>query len=305
MQGLIQLPRRNNNHCSFLLFSIVLYLSLLFCLIFTEVNGLVSKSAGVITSKMLPSFSQHSAVFFQTAPRKIITPANPWTRAKISSRSSTLSKSKKYQQRRVSMKDQQEKPVRNKLLVVGLGNPGEEYTYTRHNAGFLAADELAKRLGIDMSPKSAFLGSYGSGSYAGKSVGILKPKTYMNRSGESIRKVMDYFKITPSEVLVLVDEVALDFGSLRLRAKGSAGGHNGLKSCQSHLKTQEYPRLRIGVGAPKVDLVKHVLGEFSKAERAELDSFISSAAEVAEHWIEEDSIQKVMNLANASKKQTA
>eukprot|EP00638_Chattonella_subsalsa_P006739 CAMPEP_0117760822 /NCGR_PEP_ID=MMETSP0947-20121206/16875_1 /TAXON_ID=44440 /ORGANISM="Chattonella subsalsa, Strain CCMP2191" /LENGTH=203 /DNA_ID=CAMNT_0005581619 /DNA_START=617 /DNA_END=1228 /DNA_ORIENTATION=+ len=203
------------------------------------------------------------------------------------------------------MKDQQEKPVRNKLLVVGLGNPGEEYTYTRHNAGFLAADELAKRLGIDMSPKSAFLGSYGSGSYAGKSVGILKPKTYMNRSGESIRKVMDYFKITPSEVLVLVDEVALDFGSLRLRAKGSAGGHNGLKSCQSHLKTQEYPRLRIGVGAPKVDLVKHVLGEFSKAERAELDSFISSAAEVAEHWIEEDSIQKVMNLANASKKQTA
>jgi len=167
------------------------------------------------------------------------------------------------------------------LLIVGLGNPGKDYTMTRHNAGFLVIDELAKRMGVNFKLRSAFQGEYGSTTYQGKSIGLLKPTTYMNNSGQSVRKVcgykggihswgemdfsclclyfpcfpffapqqvLDYFKLPLSSVLVVVDEVALEMGQIRLRQTGSAGGHNGLKSIEGHLKSKDYNRLRIGVG---------------------------------------------------------
>jgi peptidyl-tRNA hydrolase, PTH1 family len=114
-------------------------------------------------------------------------------------------------------------------------------------------------------------------------------------------QALDFFKLTPEHVLVLADDVALDYGTLKLKPKGGAGGHNGLKSMQSHLKTQDYARLRIGVGAPKRDLVEHVLGEFTKSERKELDMFVAEAASVVEHWIREDSTDIVMTAANGKK----
>jgi len=120
----------------------------------------------------------------------------------------------------------------------------------------------------------------------------------MNLSGESIRKVVDYFVIKPTEVLVVVDEVNLELGDIRFKQKGGAGGHNGLKSCQAHLKTQEFPRLRIGIGGPASDLSSHVLGEFSKAEKSVLNGVIFRAAEAAELWIKEDNIQMLMNTYN-------
>jgi hypothetical protein len=115
---------------------------------------------------------------------------------------------------------------RSNLLVVGLGNPGKMYEMTRHNLGFLVSDELRRRWNVDMRPNKRFLGEYGSTRVGEKSVGLLKPSTFMNLSGQSVRAVLDYFKISRSNVLVLVDEVAIDYGTLRLRLKGSPGGHN-------------------------------------------------------------------------------
>eukprot|EP00178_Gracilaria_changii_P014328 TRINITY_DN4043_c0_g2_i1.p1 TRINITY_DN4043_c0_g2~~TRINITY_DN4043_c0_g2_i1.p1 ORF type:complete len:374 (-),score=55.48 TRINITY_DN4043_c0_g2_i1:353-1354(-) len=192
-------------------------------------------------------------------------------------------------------------PRGNNLLVVGLGNPGDKYKMTRHNAGFLVAEELARRYGGTLKIKTAFQGEYCSVTVKGKSVGILRPITYMNNSGMSARKVMDFFKLPTNAAIVLVDEVALDFGQLRLKAKGSAGGHNGLKSVQAHFKTQEYSRLRIGVGASKFSeaLSDHVLGEFTRTERKELDNIIADACDAVEHWIEEEDMAKVMTRFNS------
>ncbi|GAB5033347.1 peptidyl-trna hydrolase [Nannochloropsis oceanica] len=186
------------------------------------------------------------------------------------------------------------------LLIVGLGNPGKDYTMTRHNAGFLVIDELAKRMGVNFKLRSAFQGEYGSTTYQGKSIGLLKPTTYMNNSGQSVRKVLDYFKLPLSSVLVVVDEVALEMGQIRLRQTGSAGGHNGLKSIEGHLKSKDYNRLRIGVGgAAPGRMVDHVLGEFSRSERKLLDDLLMNAVEAVEDWIEDDNTNNVMTRVNA------
>ncbi|CAM9296359.1 unnamed protein product [Ectocarpus sp. 13 AM-2016] len=174
---------------------------------------------------------------------------------------------------------------------------------TRHNAGFLVAEELARRHGGTLKIKTAFQGEYCSVRVKDKSVGILRPITYMNNSGMSARKVMDFFKLPKNAALVLVDEVALDFGQLRLKGKGGAGGHNGLKSLQAHLKTPEYTRLRIGVGASKFSeaLSDHVLGEFTRTEKKELDNVIADACDAVEHWIEEEDMAKVMTRFNSAR----
>ncbi|CAM9624361.1 unnamed protein product [Choristocarpus tenellus] len=201
-------------------------------------------------------------------------------------------------------KPQKPKNPRSKnLLVIGLGNPGDKYKMTRHNAGFLVAEELARRHGAKLKSKISFQGEYCSISVKGKSIGILRPYTFMNNSGQAARKALDYFKLTADSILVLVDEVALEFGQLRLKAKGSAGGHNGLKSIQAHLKTPEYARLRVGVGGEPASggkvLADHVLGEFSRFELKGLDEVLADACDTVEHWLEEDDLQKVMTRCNA------
>lgn len=192
------------------------------------------------------------------------------------------------------------KPVRDRsrLLIVALGNPGDQYKMTRHNIGFLVGEELDRRWGANLKSQSRFEGVYGSAMVSGKSVGLLKPSTFMNRSGQAARKVCDFFEVEPYNVLVLTDDLALDFGALRLRTQGGAGGHNGLKSMESHLKTKEYPRLRIGIGSPSRSMVDFVLGEFSRAEKKELDWLVSEAANNVEMWIMEDDTQKVMTAVN-------
>ncbi|CAM9377102.1 unnamed protein product, partial [Ectocarpus sp. 4 AP-2014] len=194
-------------------------------------------------------------------------------------------------------------PRGDNLLVVGLGNPGDKYKMTRHNAGFLVAEELARRHGGTLKIKTAFQGEYCSVRVKDKSVGILRPITYMNNSGMSARKVMDFFKLPMNAAIILVDEVALDFGQLRLKGKGGAGGHNGLKSLQAHLKTPEYARLRIGVGASKFSeaLSDHVLGEFTRTEKKELDNVIADACDAVEHWIEEEDMARVMTRFNSAR----
>jgi peptidyl-tRNA hydrolase, PTH1 family len=154
-------------------------------------------------------------------------------------------------------------------LIVGLGNPGTKYDRTRHNVGFDLVDSLAKRWQISLSERKQFQGIYGEGfgSHNAK-IRLLKPQTFMNLSGQSVRATIDWFKLPPASVLVVYDDLDLPLGKIRLRLSGSAGGHNGMKSIISHLGTQDFPRVRIGIGksAGEKDTISHVLGKFSVVE---------------------------------------
>ena len=185
-------------------------------------------------------------------------------------------------------------------LIVGLGNPGAEYRETRHNVGFMVVDELQRRYGLEwaMAP-SQVPDAFVAKRYGADPLLLARPLTYMNRSGQAVGALARYYGIVPEDLLIVVDEVALPFGRLRARAKGSAGGHNGLKSVIEGLGTMEFPRLRLGVGRGdgRRDLADHVLSKFEADERADLESFIIRAADAAEMFAA-DGILKVMNAFN-------
>ncbi|WOD39134.1 aminoacyl-tRNA hydrolase [Nodosilinea sp. E11] len=190
-------------------------------------------------------------------------------------------------------------------LIVGLGNPGDKYAGTRHNVGFEVIDRLSKRWAIPLKEERRFQGEYGVGfePVARQKVYLLKPLTYMNRSGQSMRAVLDWLKLEPSQVLVVYDDMDLPVGRLRLRLSGSAGGHNGMKSAISHLGTQDFSRLRIGIGAgdraggSDKAVVSHVLGNFSKVERATMDAVVDTALRALEKALG-DGVEKAMSLYN-------
>ena len=168
-------------------------------------------------------------------------------------------------------------------LIVGLGNPGREYEHTRHNAGYRAIDILAGKLGCKIE-KAKFQGLYGQTNYAGCKLLLLKPLTYMNLSGRSVLQLSAYFQIPPQRIIVLFDDISLEPGRLRIRANGSAGGHNGIKSIISEVGSQEFPRVKIGVGAkahPEQDLADWVLSAFSPSEEKALASALERAADAA------------------------
>jgi PTH1 family peptidyl-tRNA hydrolase len=181
-------------------------------------------------------------------------------------------------------------------LIVGLGNPGREYRETRHNVGFMVADEIAKRHGLTLAmapsqvPDAFIAKKFGADPFL-----IGKPLTFMNRSGDAVAALAHYYDIVPAGLLV----VALPFGRLRARARGSAGGHNGLKSVIERLGTTEFPRLRLGVGRgdTRRDLADHVLSKFEADERSALEELITRAADAAEMFAAEG-IEKVMNAYN-------
>ena len=168
-------------------------------------------------------------------------------------------------------------------LIVGLGNPGKQYERTRHNAGFRAIDLLAQKLGCKID-KAKFQGLYGQVNYNQKKLYLLKPLTYMNLSGRSVLQLSAYFSIPPQRIVVLFDDISLEPGRLRIRADGSAGGHNGIKSIIQELGSQEFPRVKIGVGAkphPEQDLADWVLSSFSATEEKALAESLPQAAEAA------------------------
>lgn len=187
------------------------------------------------------------------------------------------------------------------FIIAGLGNPGKEYENTRHNAGFMAIDALADKLGADISEKK-HKALCGRAVIGGEKVILLKPQTYMNSSGESIRAAADYYKVEPEDILVIYDDISLAPGQLRVRAKGSAGGHNGIKSIIAHLGTQEFPRVRVGVGEkpPKMDLADYVLGHFSAEERKIMNEAAKEAAEAACQVVAEG-VDHAMNDHNRKK----
>jgi len=185
-------------------------------------------------------------------------------------------------------------------LIVGLGNPGREYRDTRHNVGFMVADEIARRhnLTFAMAP-SQIPDAMIAKKFGAHGLLVAKPLTFMNNSGEAVSALARYYDISIGDLLVVVDEVALPFGRLRARARGSAGGHNGLKSVIARLGTTEFARLRLGVGRgdARRDLADHVLSKFEADERSALGELITRAADAAEMFAAED-IATVMNTYN-------
>ncbi len=168
-------------------------------------------------------------------------------------------------------------------LIVGLGNPGKEYERTRHNCGFRALDILAQDLGCRVD-KLKYQGLYCQTTYAGKKLFLLKPQTFMNLSGRSVLQLSAYFNIPPARIIVMFDDISLEPGRLRIRADGSAGGHNGIKSIIQELGSQDFPRVKIGVGAkphPDYDLADWVLSTFSASEEKALATALENAGKAA------------------------
>ena len=190
-------------------------------------------------------------------------------------------------------------------LIVGLGNPGSEYEKTRHNAGFLALDRVASRHARGAVPRSKHASVLLEASIAGERVILLKPLTFMNRSGTPVAEVLNFYKLSPaSDLLVLVDDYALPLGSIRVRAEGSAGGHNGLADVERALGTAAYPRLRIGVDQPPAtydDPADWVLGRFTDAELAALGPALDKSADAVETFVSRG-VTAAMNTFNAKPK---
>lgn len=192
-------------------------------------------------------------------------------------------------------------------LIAGLGNPDEKYENTRHNVGFMVADKLAETIGAKFNQRMK-RAKIASVFYKGEKIIIIKPQTYMNLSGESVAPIADYFRIPKEDILIVVDDVNLSLGKLRMRKSGSAGGHNGLKSVILNLATEEFPRLRIGVGAPAADIngekdmINHVLGRFSRDEEKTVEEMTEKGAEAALAFCTEG-IDAAMNSFNGEGKE--
>ena len=191
------------------------------------------------------------------------------------------------------------------IVIAGLGNPTRQYEHTRHNIGFDAITYLADRYHIVMNTKK-FQGICGSGVIEGQKVLLLKPQTYMNLSGNSVGEAANFYKLDPAtEVIVIYDDIALDPGFIRVRKKGSAGGHNGIKDIIAHLGTQEFQRIRIGVGEkPKdYDLADYVLGRFTAEDRKKVEEAMEQAADAVSLMVQERT-DEAMNLYNKKKQDT-
>lgn len=181
-------------------------------------------------------------------------------------------------------------------IVVGLGNPGRQYAGTRHNLGFFVVDELAHRVHAPESRKR-FRAEISDARRHDHRFVLVMPQTFMNDSGVTVREVIRWYKVPHDHLIVVVDDLDLPFGQIRLRARGSAGGHNGLKSIFAMLGTQEIPRLRIGIGRGPSAARAHVLTRFSKEEELHLPAIISAAADIVERWADHGMVE-AMNVAN-------
>ncbi len=188
-------------------------------------------------------------------------------------------------------------------IIAGLGNPGMKYTATRHNIGFEVIERLAYEHNIKVDLKK-HQGLVGQGVIKGEKVILVKPLTYMNKSGECIRSLMDFYKLTTDDLIVVYDDTSLDLGRLRIRVKGSAGGHNGIKNIISHMGSQEFPRVKVGVGEkpPGWDLADYVLSRFRDDEMNDVKEAVKEGVTAVEAMLSEG-LQPAMNLFNAKRKE--
>jgi PTH1 family peptidyl-tRNA hydrolase len=189
--------------------------------------------------------------------------------------------------------------MENLYLIVGLGNPGADYTRTRHNVGFVVVERLAERWRAGWALEKKFNARFARAQLEGRRVVLCEPQTFMNASGEAVRAVAAFYDVAPLRVLVVVDDADLPLGQLRLRPSGSSGGHHGLESIEQHLGTREYPRLRVGIGRQEGarEITGHVLGRFGSTEQKLADKVLTVAADQAEAWLTAG-IQKAMSQFN-------
>jgi len=189
--------------------------------------------------------------------------------------------------------------MENCYLVVGLGNPGKEYFQTRHNAGFLVTETLAYRWHSGWKSEKRFKARMARCDRNGGKVLLCQPQTFMNASGEAVRAVMDYYRVSPAQMLVVVDDADLPMGAIRLRPGGRSGGHHGLESIETQLGTRDYPRLRVGIGRQSGarEITGHVLGRFNSTEAALVDRVLAAASNQIECWLDEG-LEKAMCLFN-------
>lgn len=183
-------------------------------------------------------------------------------------------------------------------LIVGLGNPGKKYESTRHNIGFMVIDQLCKVHQLNIALKSKFKGELVQGMIKNETIVLLKPQTYMNLSGESVLAVKNFYNIENKDILVIYDDLDLETGKIRFRQKGSAGGHNGIKSIISCLNSETFHRLKIGIDRDdRIDVVNYVLGKFTKQQIQFIDDAMSQSINAVEDWVTQD-ITFVMNKYN-------
>lgn len=190
--------------------------------------------------------------------------------------------------------------MENVYLIVGLGNPGREYANTRHNIGFMAVDGLAKRWRATWKTEKKFQSRVARVDQDGRRCLLCEPQTYMNLSGEAVGAVMNFYRLTPERLLVVLDDADLPFGEVRMRAEGSSGGHHGLESIEAHLGTRQYPRLRLGIGRePNAvrEITGYVLGAFRASDNELLDKVLTRARDQIECWLDEG-IGKAMSRYN-------
>lgn len=181
-------------------------------------------------------------------------------------------------------------------LIVGLGNPGPQYRGTRHNVGFEVVEALAKKHKIDLSVMK-HKAQYGSGQVAESATCLIKPLTYMNLSGEAIKPIANHYNIAPAQILVIADDLDLPCGKVRMRLEGSPGGHNGHKSVVKSLQTQEYPRIKIGIGRGEDPTIDHVLSRFKPDERTQINEAVEKAVKAVEAWLASGP-DRAMQIAN-------
>ena len=191
--------------------------------------------------------------------------------------------------------------LENLFLIVGLGNPGKDYTKTRHNAGFLLVETLAQGWGANWTAEKKFNSRLAKTEQSGRKLVLCQPQTYMNASGEAVQSLAGFFRLPSEKILLVVDDADLPFGEIRLRGSGSSGGHHGLESVEKHLGTREFPRLRIGIGRKDGarQITNYVLGQFTKDETDLLEKVLARAAKQVECWVG-DGIAKAMNQFNGA-----
>lgn len=183
-------------------------------------------------------------------------------------------------------------------IITGLGNPGKKYKHTRHNVGFMVIDKIAEKLSINVN-KVKFKGLFGSTNYKGEKILLLKPHTYMNCSGESVKDILSFYKVPLENLIVIYDDMDLPVGKIRIRPKGSSAGHNGIKSIIYQVSSENFPRIRIGIGKPpeNFETTNYVLGKFTNEQKEKIEKAIDAAADAA-LVIVEKGIQQAMNQFN-------
>lgn len=184
-------------------------------------------------------------------------------------------------------------------LIIGLGNPGDKYKNTKHNIGFIVADQLAQSLGLTFN-QTKFKSLYAEGRIGTEKIIIVKPQTFMNLSGESVQPWLDFYKLEPEDILVIYDDMDLEVGQIRLRLKGGSGGHNGIKSMIQHLGGQTFNRIRVGIGRPypKQSVVSHVLSQFAKEDENAAANGVHESVEAIKYWASGHTFEETMNQFN-------